>query len=162
MSEPSITCPACGMTSHNPSDVTYGYCGHCHAFTGAHPDLLNQPLPFDEVKSGMYFDRQGHPISFARWVWLTEPEYGGTYRWLACEQLPDNIRVATIWLGISMSLEPVPMDAFETTIFLDGMPLYQANYSTEAEALATHATLVRSLELVGRSFLTELLAEAGG
>lgn len=29
----SITCPVCRMTSYNPNDVQYGYCGHCHAFT---------------------------------------------------------------------------------------------------------------------------------
>ena len=162
MSEPSITCPVCDMTSHNPNDVTYGYCGNCHAFTGAHPAMLTRPLPFDEVESGMYFDRQGHPISFPRWVWLTEPEFAGDYRWLGDDHLPDNLRVATIWVGISMSLEPAPIGVFETTIFLDHIPVYDTRYSTEAEALATHATLVRSLELVGRSFVTELLAEAGG
>lgn len=29
----SITCPVCGMTSHNIDDVRYGYCGKCHTFT---------------------------------------------------------------------------------------------------------------------------------
>lgn len=34
MSEPeSITCPECGMTSYNPSDVREGYCGNCHDWT---------------------------------------------------------------------------------------------------------------------------------
>src|SRR5205807_7468130 len=33
MAEESITCPLCGMTSHNPNDVKNGYCGNCHAFT---------------------------------------------------------------------------------------------------------------------------------
>ncbi len=28
----SITCPRCGMTSHNPKDVLYRYCGNCHQF----------------------------------------------------------------------------------------------------------------------------------
>lgn len=31
----SITCPQCGMTSYHPDDIRYGYCGGCHAFTGA-------------------------------------------------------------------------------------------------------------------------------
>lgn len=30
--EPSITCPACGRTSHNPNDVREGYCGNCSMF----------------------------------------------------------------------------------------------------------------------------------
>lgn len=29
----SITCPRCGMTSHNPNDVRAGYCGNCHDWT---------------------------------------------------------------------------------------------------------------------------------
>jgi DNA-binding transcriptional ArsR family regulator len=32
-SVPSITCPRCGMTSHNPNDVEQGYCGNCHDWT---------------------------------------------------------------------------------------------------------------------------------
>lgn len=27
-----ITCPQCGLTSYNPSDVKYRYCGNCHQF----------------------------------------------------------------------------------------------------------------------------------
>lgn len=33
MTERSITCPACGMTSYNSNDVEQGYCGNCHAWT---------------------------------------------------------------------------------------------------------------------------------
>jgi hypothetical protein len=29
---PSITCPACGLTSYNPHDIEQRYCGHCHRF----------------------------------------------------------------------------------------------------------------------------------
>lgn len=32
---PSITCPRCGRTSHNPNDVREGYCGYCHDWTRA-------------------------------------------------------------------------------------------------------------------------------
>lgn len=28
----SITCPSCGMTSHNPNDIEQKYCGNCHKF----------------------------------------------------------------------------------------------------------------------------------
>lgn len=31
---PSITCPRCGATSHNPEDVRQHYCGACHQFHG--------------------------------------------------------------------------------------------------------------------------------
>jgi len=32
---PSITCPRCQMTSHNPNDALTGYCGNCHDFTSS-------------------------------------------------------------------------------------------------------------------------------
>jgi hypothetical protein len=32
VSEPSITCPRCGKTSHNANDVEQRYCGNCHQF----------------------------------------------------------------------------------------------------------------------------------
>lgn len=31
---PSITCPACGRTSHHPEDLRQGYCGACSWWTG--------------------------------------------------------------------------------------------------------------------------------
>ena len=31
-SHPSITCLRCGMTSYNPNDILYRYCGNCHKF----------------------------------------------------------------------------------------------------------------------------------
>jgi hypothetical protein len=33
----SITCLLCGLTSHNPNDVRYLYCGNCHVF---HEDMI--------------------------------------------------------------------------------------------------------------------------
>jgi hypothetical protein len=27
------TCPRCGRTSHNPTDIAQGYCGACHDWT---------------------------------------------------------------------------------------------------------------------------------
>jgi hypothetical protein len=47
---PSITCPRCGLTSHNPNDVANRYCGNCHVF-------LERPIPpavkrlLDEVRN---------------------------------------------------------------------------------------------------------------
>jgi hypothetical protein len=34
--QPSITCPVCGMTSYNPNDIREGYCGRCHDWTTPH------------------------------------------------------------------------------------------------------------------------------
>lgn len=41
----SFTCPACGMTSHNPDDVAQGYCGNCHDFTGPRKALTETVSP---------------------------------------------------------------------------------------------------------------------
>lgn len=41
--QPSITCPQCGMTSYNPHDIRWGYCGMCHDFTGE--KLAGTPNP---------------------------------------------------------------------------------------------------------------------
>lgn len=31
---PSFTCPRCNRTSYHPRDISEGYCGACHAWTG--------------------------------------------------------------------------------------------------------------------------------
>jgi hypothetical protein len=32
--EPCVTCPQCDLTSYNPNDVEWGYCGNCSGYTG--------------------------------------------------------------------------------------------------------------------------------
>ena len=149
--EPAFTCPRCAMTSHNAHDIHEGYCGNCHDWTGAVAELLGSP----DIGAAIHYDRQGQPITFARWVFLAEPRYGGDYPFLADDRLADGIRVSTIWAGIAMRHDEPPM-IFETAVFLDGKLVQAQGYSTEDEAMATHTTLVRSLELVGREFLTEV------
>lgn len=34
----SITCPRCGLTSYNASDVSSQYCGNCHEFHADMPE----------------------------------------------------------------------------------------------------------------------------
>ncbi len=41
-----LTCPKCGLTSHNSNDVRNRYCGHCHVFIDA---LLCFRVYVDEV-----------------------------------------------------------------------------------------------------------------
>jgi hypothetical protein len=36
---PTIQCPVCGLRSAHPSDIEYGYCANCHAYTSAACDL---------------------------------------------------------------------------------------------------------------------------
>lgn len=38
LTDNSITCPVCHMTSHHPMDVRTGYCGNCHEYTSAGSD----------------------------------------------------------------------------------------------------------------------------
>lgn len=154
MSEASITCPRCGRTSYNPNDVTYGYCGNCHDWTGA-IGKLRSPLPFDEIAKGMYFDRQGQPISMARWAYLSELPFD-QYRRVALDVLAEDLRVSTVWLGINMAFPPHPPAIFESMVFVDDKGEEMQRYSSEEEARHGHEVLVRSLRLVGRSFLEDL------
>lgn len=75
----SITCPKCGMTSHNPNDERQGYCGKCHAWTSGGSDarcrvcgcseeraceggcawLATEPTP---VCTRCHFLRPGQPV----------------------------------------------------------------------------------------------------
>lgn len=41
----SITCPRCGMTSHNPNDIRERYCGACHQYH----DFMMTTYPCDLV-----------------------------------------------------------------------------------------------------------------
>lgn len=52
MAEASITCPKCGMTSHNHLDVEHRYCGACHQFHEI-PDP-GMPLPLICFAGGFY------------------------------------------------------------------------------------------------------------
>lgn len=71
--QPSITCPVCGMVSYNDGDIREGYCGNCHEWTGAIRELAG--IPSLEAMSG-YYDRQGHQITFQRYLWLQQGTYG--------------------------------------------------------------------------------------
>jgi len=45
--QPHITCPRCGLTSYNPTDILEGYCGHCHDWTrrpGRIPNPTDDPF----------------------------------------------------------------------------------------------------------------------
>lgn len=49
----SLTCPACGMITHSPTDVAEGYCGHCNEWTRHRVivdfDPNDMPLPILQV-----------------------------------------------------------------------------------------------------------------
>jgi len=33
----AFRCSVCEMVSYHPDDIEFGYCGHCHEFTGDGP-----------------------------------------------------------------------------------------------------------------------------
>lgn len=46
----SFTCPVCQMTSHNPNDEQFQYCGRCHEFTGdTSEECILVSLPVERV-----------------------------------------------------------------------------------------------------------------
>lgn len=67
---PSITCPVCGATSHNPNDVREGYCGRCHDWTGPRftHDCKRCTFLGRHLEDDLYFCEQdvGGPTVIAR------------------------------------------------------------------------------------------------
>lgn len=51
---PGFTCPECGRHSTHPADAEFGYCGVCHAYTGAvaRTHELGDALPQYRVNRG--------------------------------------------------------------------------------------------------------------
>lgn len=51
--QPHITCPRCGRTSYNASDVAQGYCGHCHDWTRIDRYAVIHPAPGIALPTGL-------------------------------------------------------------------------------------------------------------
>ena len=45
---PSITCPKCLMTSHNPNDVREQFCGNCHEWISDNPTTVRLGTRLDQ------------------------------------------------------------------------------------------------------------------
>lgn len=43
----SITCPFCGVTSHNPNDIENGWCGACNEYTSLSDGYIRACLRAD-------------------------------------------------------------------------------------------------------------------
>lgn len=59
---PSITCPKCSMTSYNPNDIAWGYCGNCHEYT------QDGAIEHDTVKMDPRFLERPQSVDFWRMV----------------------------------------------------------------------------------------------
>lgn len=46
--EPSFTCHVCDMTSYNPNDIEWGYCGNCHGYTGVVDPMMKARRMIEE------------------------------------------------------------------------------------------------------------------
>lgn len=87
-----------------------------------------------------YYDKQGKPLELLEWAKRLEDM---EYKRVAVDEI-DNRRVSTDWLGLSHQLGEGPPLIFETMIFGTDEE-YCARYSTEAQAIAGHAEVVRKL-----------------
>jgi hypothetical protein len=83
-----------------------------------------------------YFDRQGNPTDAAGFERAHHD-----YR-IAKDAIGD-VEVSTVFLGIDRSFGSGPPLLFETMVFGGELDDEQERYSTEAEALAGHAAMVR-------------------
>lgn len=146
--EPSITCPVCGKTSHNPTDIRTGYCGACHDWTGV------ITLREAEPDRPMCYDRQGHPITMARWAWLRDPRGHGDddYLRVALDEVDEVYTVSTVWLGLDHSFGHGPPQIFETMTFLSGTVEDTScqRYATEDQARAGHEAVVAEIRVLAQ------------
>lgn len=82
MSLDSITCPDCGMTSHHPEDVKWGYCGNCHRFTSPvwqgdrllTPEERDMPHRTDALRR-MGYSVWNRPTPERKWPWWADVPY---------------------------------------------------------------------------------------
>lgn len=93
---------------------------------------------------GMY-DRDGSPISFAKWAWILE--YHPERKIVQHDHLTDDQLVSTVWLGHDLGFGEGPPVIFETMVFgVDGWEDFQDRYRTEAEAQAGHDRVLADIK----------------
>lgn len=121
-----FTCPRCGAESEHPMDAREGYCARCHDWT------RESGLP------QLYFDREGTPIPFRRWLELDTDET----RIVRQDMVDRRWLLSTLWVGINMSPWLDTPTIFETILFELTTTLvarYSWRYTTEEMARAGHA-----------------------
>ena len=82
-----------------------------------------------------HYDRQGQPITFARWAQLHRDD---AYHRIAYTEISDEVTVSTVWLGLDHGWGTGPMLIFETMVFGGPHDQDQWRYTTEVQALAGH------------------------
>jgi len=91
-----------------------------------------------------YFDRNMNPISLDEWALKVEDM---DYKFIRQETIGRYL-ISTIWMGIDHNFYGSAPLIFETMIFVDSkdpndeLHLYQARYTTEAQAITGHEEAV--------------------
>ena len=82
-----------------------------------------------------YYDRKGQPID-AKEVYSASH----SYKRVAYTELPNGLRVSTVWLGLDHNWGEGKPLIFETMVFSPDrlLEVYAKRYTTEEEAVAGH------------------------
>lgn len=90
-------------------------------------------------------DDDGNPVrepDMFKWaMWFQEHTND---RVVALTELPDDVRVSTVFLGLDHSFVPGEVLLFETMIFNGPLDETQARYSTREQAIEGHEYYVRA------------------
>lgn len=160
----AFTCPVCGSEVTDARDVPRGFCTYCQVHTAAFAELVHSMPMADRVSARpaytQHYDRDGDPISFARYMWLQQEKHEGRYGIIAQDELPHGIELSTVWLGYDVHHRTPPM-LFETAIFTpDDKGPYIFRCVTAEEALEQHESFLAVLQKAGLKFV-EALEEIG-
>ena len=79
------------------------------------------------------------PLTWALWFQTAE-------RRVAYDELPDDMRVSTVFLGLDHSFGSGPPLLFETMVFGGELDQEQERYSTREQALAGHAAMLARIQ----------------
>jgi len=117
----SFTCPRCDMTSHHPMDEDYGYCGNCHAFTGAAQPVERKEFEIVRSASRMFEDAANTWMERALKAETTLAERGPTdpelQLWYDLRRAADELALAK-WRGAHPGHDLIIPDHADLVIFL--------------------------------------------
>ncbi len=141
---PGIKCLKRGLTSYNPKDIAFKYCGNCHTF---HDDPV---ISYGSSGKSMYYklDRDFNPQpcgrnEFALWC----GDYNGYNRRQMADTTVEGIRISTVFLGLDHSFTKGAPILFETMIFGEiPQDNYQRRYRTYKAAIIGHYEAVEEVK----------------
>lgn len=90
------------------------------------------------------FDKNGNPLSLFEWAKLMEDK---EYKRVALTELPNGVRISTVWLGLDHSFGGDKILIFETMVFGGEHDGNMDRYSTLEEAQKGHEEFVKKYSL---------------